>query len=439
MGPGTIAVLMFAIMLSLMALGLPIAFVLGGTAMLFALFLWGPAAVQVAVLNASNTMNATVLVAVPLFIFMAYMLEKSGIADELFTVVHRWMGSLRGGLAAGVIVGCTIIAAMTGISSTGVLMMGIIGLPAMLSRNYDKHLAMGCIMAGGALGPLIPPSIVMIVYALISGESVGRLFLGGILPGLLLSTLFISYILIRCYFNKDLGPALPFDERAGWGEKLRSLKGIILPVLLVFAVLGSIFGGLATPTEAAAVGAFGTMVSAAVHGHLRWGILKAVTFSSLKTVAMIMWIIFAANCFAAILQGLGVSALLKGMLVAWPVNKWIILILIQITWFILGCLMDALSIMLVSMPVFFPVITFLGIDPLWFGILYVVNTEMGYLTPPFGVNLFVMRGIAPKEISTLDIYRAAGPFILLQAAGLILTMAFPGLATYLPNLILKTK
>jgi len=345
------------------------------------------------------------------------------------------MGPVRGGLAAGSVIGCTLIAAMSGISTTGVLMMGIIGLPAMLRRRYDKYIAMGSIMAGGALGPLIPPSLVLIVYAMISGESVGKLFLGGVVPGLLLSSMFLIYIFGVCYFNESLGPAIAAEERANWNQKIASLKGLIFPLLLIAGVLGTLFLGIATPTEAASVGAFGSIISAFINRRLTWKILNGVNKLTLKTVAMVMWIIFGAGCFAAIYQGLGVAAWIQKMVTSWPVSKWTILILIQIAWIILGCLMDSLSILMITMPVFLPVIKFLNIDLLWFGILFVVNTEMGYLTPPFGVNLFVMRGIAPKEITTLDIYWAATPFILIQAICVALVMLLPSLATFLPRLM----
>jgi len=438
MGIELITVLMFLAMLLLLTTGLPIVFVLGGCGVLFGILVWGPASLHVVIANASNLMRADVLIAVPLFVFMAYMLERSGISEELYDVMHRWMGPLKGGLAAGSVVGCTIIAAMSGISTAGVLMMGIIGLPAMLHRHYDKKLAMGAIMAGGALGPLIPPSVVMVIYSLLSGESVGKLFLGGMIPGILLSALFIAYILIRCFFNPALGPPLSKDERASWKEKLTSLKGILLPGLLVIGVLGSIFAGIATPTEAAAVGAFGSILAAIFHGKLKLAVLKGVSLQTIKTTAMVMWVLFGAGCFAAIYQGIGASQLIQNLLKSWPVNKWVILILIQITWIILGCLMDAISILMVTAPIFIPVAKDLGIDLLWFGILYVVNTEMGYLTPPFGVNLFVMRGITQNmDITMEEIYGAVWPFVCLQAVGLALVMIFPEIGTWLPNYLLK--
>ena len=290
--------LMFVSMMVLLASGLPVAFVLGGISLLFGFALWGPESINVVAIAASDLLRANLLVAVPLFVFMAFMLEKSGIAEDLYGVMHSWMGGLKGGLAAGTVIACTIVAAMSGISTTGVLMMGIIGLPAMQRRNYDTQLSMGCIMAGGALGPLIPPSVVLIVYSLLSGQSIGKLFLGGIFPGLLLAFVFIVYILVRCFLNPDLGPALPIEERASWKEKFFALRGILLPVLIVSGVLGSLFFGIATPTEAASVGALGAIISAAIYRRLNGKILKDVAFDSLKTVSMVMWVIFGAGCFA---------------------------------------------------------------------------------------------------------------------------------------------
>ncbi|OGR24676.1 MAG: TRAP dicarboxylate transporter subunit DctM [Desulfobacterales bacterium RIFOXYA12_FULL_46_15] len=428
--------LMFVSMMVLLASGLPVAFVLGGISLLFGFALWGPESINVVAIAASDLLRANLLVAVPLFVFMAFMLEKSGIAEDLYGVMHSWMGGLKGGLAAGTVIACTIVAAMSGISTTGVLMMGIIGLPAMQRRNYDTQLSMGCIMAGGALGPLIPPSVVLIVYSLLSGQSIGKLFLGGIFPGLLLAFVFIVYILVRCFLNPDLGPALPIEERASWKEKFFALRGILLPVLIVSGVLGSLFFGIATPTEAASVGALGAIISAAIYRRLNGKILKDVAFDSLKTVSMVMWVIFGAGCFATVYQGIGASELIQNIIKSWPVSKWVILCLIQAVWIVLGCLMDAISILMVTAPLFIPVANFLGIDLLWLGLLYAVNTEMAYLTPPFGINLFVMRGITQgKGITTREIYKAAIPFVCLQLLVLVLVMVFPEIITWLPGVL----
>jgi tripartite ATP-independent transporter DctM subunit len=388
--------------------------------------------------NASELMRATVMVAVPLFVFMAYMLEKSGIAEDLYEVMYRWLGKLKGGLAAATILCCTVVAAMSGISTTGVLLMGIIGLPAMLRRNYDIKLAMGSIMAGGALGPLIPPSVVLIVYSLISGESVGKLFIGAVLPGLLLSMFFIGYILIRCHLKPAAGPALPPEELFTFKQKIIALKGVILPIGLVICVLGSIFMGIATPTEAAAVGAFGSVASAWIHRKLTWGVLREAAVQTLKTVSMVMWVIFGAGCFVSIYQGLGASQFIQDLLKSWPVSPWMILILMQAVWIVLGCLMDALSILMITSPIFVPMAQFLGFDLLWFGVLFAVNTEMGYLTPPFGVNLIVMKGIVQdRGVPMGQVYQAVWPFVTLQFLGMLCVLFFPQLVTWLPNLLFK--
>jgi len=436
MSIGFLTLLMFGSMLLLLATGLPMVFVLGGTSALFGVLAWGPASMHTIIANASNLMRSTILVAVPLFVFMAYMLENSGIAEELYEVMYRWLGALHGGLAAATVLCCTVVAAMSGISTTGVLLMGIIGLPAMLRRKYDVRIAMGSIMAGGALGPLIPPSVVLILYSLISGESVGKLFLGAVFPGFVLSGLFVAYILIRSHLNPSLGPALPEEERYNFKEKIVALKGVILPLLLVLGVLGSIFFGIATPTEAASVGAFGSVISSLIHKKLSLQVLKDAALQTLKTVAMVMWVIFGAGCFVTIYQGLGASDFIQNMLQAWPVNRWVILVLMQVTWIILGCLMDAISILMITSPVFVPLAQFLGFDLLWFGILFAVNTEMGYLTPPFGVNLIVMKGIVQdKGIPMSEIYKAVWPFVTLQLVGLVILMVFPHLATWLPDLV----
>ncbi|HSA77682.1 MAG TPA: TRAP transporter large permease subunit [Nitrospirota bacterium] len=433
--------LMFGVMIVLLLSGLPIAFALAGSALLFGVFMWGPASIQVVIYKASDTMRENIIVAVPLFIFMACVLERSGIAEGLYKVMYSWMGPLRGGLAAGTVVGCTIIAAMSGISTTGVLMMGILGLPSMARRKYEMKIAMGAIMAGGALGILIPPSIPMIVYAAIAGQSVGKIFLGGIIPGFILSGLFIVYIMVRAYLNPDLCPPIAVEDRVGWTEKLFSLREILLPVCLVIGVLGSIFAGIATPTEAASVGAFGTLVSASIYRRFNWQLLKESAFRTLEMLAMVMWIVFGAGVFSSMYQGLGATQLIQHLLTTWPVNKWVIIILMQLTWMFLGCLMDVVSMLMVTAPVFIPVIEFLGLDPIWFAILYSVNSEMGYLTPPFGVNLFVMKGITAKgfagrEVKMSEIYQAALPFIGIQLLCLILVMIFPKLATWLPSLFL---
>jgi len=307
----------------------------------------------------------------------------------------------------------------------------------MLKRGYDKSIPLGCIMAGGALGQLIPPSVMMIIYGSVSGLSVGKLFVGGVFPGLLLATLFIGYILIRSYLNPSLCPALPPEERADWREKFVSLRAVFLPIALVVSVLGSIFMGIATPTEAAAVGALGAIVCAAIHRRFNWDLLKGAAFTTMKTSAMIMWILLCAGMFASLYSGLGASKLARELLEAYPLGPWGVLICLQVLWFILGCLMDGLSILMITSPIFLPLVSLFGYDPIWFAILFIINTQMGYLTPPFGVNLFYMKGVAPKDITIEDIYRSVIPFVILQMIGLVMCILFPLICTWAPGLMFK--
>ena len=420
---------MFILLLS----GLPVAFVLGGTATIFSILLWGPGGTFMIAARAIGMMRTIILIAIPLFVFMASVMERSGIAEDLYEAMYRWMGRLKGGLAAGTVVICTIIAAMTGLGGTATVLMGMIALPAMLKRGYDKKIPLGCIVAGGALGPLIPPSLVLIVYGVLAQVSVGKLFAGGLFPGLLISCFFIIYILIRCQLNPNLGPALPPEERSSWREKFVSTKGLVLPVAMVVLVLGSIYAGLATPTEAAAVGAFTVLVCAVIHRKFNWELLKGSAFDTMKITGFIMWILLGANMFASVYMGLGAPKLVQALFEVVPLGKWGALILIQAVWFTLGCLMDSLSILMITAPLFLPLIPLFGYNPIWFGVLYPVNTEMGYLTPPFGVNLFYLKGVAPKDITMGDIYRSIAPFVMLQATGLVVCMLFPPIITWLPS------
>ena len=432
-----ITILMFGSMFLFLALGLPIAFVLGGTGIIFGILLWGPSSTFLISAHAIGFMRTIILIAVPLFIFMACVLERAGIAEDLYTAMHYWMGGLRGGLAAGTVLICTVFAAMSGVSAAGTVTMGIIALPNMLKRKYDKKISIGCIMAGGALGPLIPPSVLLIIWGLFAEISVGKLFAGGLLPGLLLSALFITYILIRCHFNPNLGPSLPPEERATWREKLVSLRAVILPALLVISVLGSIFLGMTTPTESAAVGALGALICAAIYRRLNWQMFKEAAFRTLKITCMVMWVMLAAMLFVSVYQGMGAPQMIENLLTTIPVSKWTILIMMQITWLGLGCFVDSTSIIFITGPVFIPVAVHLGFDPIWFGIVYAVNVEAGYLTPPFGMNLFYMKGIVPKCITMLDIYRSVLPFVMLQVIGLVCVILFPPLATWLPGMLFK--
>ncbi|MCF7935451.1 MAG: TRAP transporter large permease subunit [Synergistales bacterium] len=434
---GLISIYLFGSMFLLLALGLPVAFVLGGLGTVFTAIFWGPESLFIIVARTFSMMSTTTLVAAPLFVLMATVLERSGVAEDLYEMMYRWMGSLRGGLAVGTVIACTLIAAMSGIASTGVVVMGVMALPAMLKRGYDKRLATGSILAGGVLGPLIPPSIALVLYGTIAQVSIGELFAGGMSAGLLCSSLIIGYILIKCYRNPNLGPPLPAEERADWDAKISSLKGVILPFVLITSVLGSIYTGIATPTEAAAVGAFGAFICSALHRRLNWQLIKDAANATIKVQGFMMWILFSAQAFAAVYMGLGASRMVTGLVEKYEIGWWTMLIAIQVVWFLLGLVIDAWSILMITLPILLPLLPMYGFDPLWLGVLYAVNTQTGYLTPPFGTMLFMMKGIAPKGLTMTDIYRSITPFVITQLICLTLCIIFPQLVMWLPNLLFR--
>lgn len=428
--------LMFLSLMVLMATGLPIVFCMGSVAILFSYVLMGPASLGLVALSMYTLMNNFVLLAIPLFIFMASILERSGVADDLFLMIYKWFGRIRGGLAIGTILICTVFGAMAGVSAAATVTMGLIALPSMVKRGYDKKLAIGAISAGGALGQLIPPSIAMIIWSLMAEESAGQMFLGGVIPGLILAGMFIIFIGIQCYFNPATGPSIPEDERASWNEKLASLRAVILPIVIIIGVLGSIFGGIATPTEAAAIGALGSLLSAAIYRKLNWQNVSQALNNTVKLTAMIMWITVAGACFSAVFSGIGAQQFLAEAIQGLGLNAWAVLIGIQVIYLILGMVMEPNSIIMLSVPIFVPVIKALGFDSLWFGVLFVVNMEMGFISPPFGLNLFYMKGVAPDDVTMMDLYRSVIPFIAIQAIVLILVMIFPQIILFLPNLVL---
>ena len=428
-------IILFGCLILFLALGLPLAFTLGGVAMIGCLLLWGPKGFMIMAAQTYAAMSKFTLLAIPLFIFMAMLLERAGIADDLYTMMHRWIGPLRGGLAMGTVLICTIFAAMAGISGAATVSMGVIALPAMLKRGYDKKIAMGCIAGGGALGILIPPSVVMILYGMLTGVSIGGLFMGGMFPGLLLSGLFLIYIGMRCWHNKKLGPPLPAEERASWGEKFVSLRAIALPLVIIIMVLGSIYLGVCTPSESAAMGVLGATISALVYRRFSLALIKEASYRTARLGGMVIWILMGAYCFTAIYQASGAQQLLNEILLGIPGGRYAILASMQFTFFLLGCILDPAGIIMICTPVFVPVIIALGFDPLWFGVLFIMNMEMGFLTPPFGFNLFYMRAVAPPGTTMGDIYRAIIPFVALQAIGLVIVVVFPQIALWLPDMM----
>ena len=428
-----ITVLFFGSLLVLLLLGLPLVFVLGGVAVTFLYFTWGVDAFYILGTRMWGTMNSFTLVAIPLYIFMAMLLERAGVAQNLYRMMHLWWGGVRGGLAIGTVFICTIFAAMCGISGAAVVSMGTIALPHMLSRGYDKRLALGAINAGGGFGILIPPSVLMVLYALITGVSIGKLFAAGILPGLLLSLLVSLYIGIRCFIQPKLGPSLPPAERGDWSEKLLALRAVVLPIFIVVIVLGSIFAGLATPTEAAAIGVFGALVAAAVHRQLTWTLLRESSIRTFALTGMVMWILFAAHAFSTAYNAMGAQSFIEGLMQFIPGGQWGALAAILVVLFLLGMVLDPVGIMLITLPVFLPIVTSYDFDPVWFGVIFIVCMEIGYMTPPFGFNLFYLKGVAPPGVTMADIYQSVWPYVSVIVVGLILLIVFPDIVMYLPD------
>jgi tripartite ATP-independent transporter DctM subunit len=430
----TLTWLMFGSLFLLLLTGYPLAFLVGGVAVGFIAWLWSPDALALVPQRMWNNMTQYLLAAIPLFIFMASMLEKSGLIEEIFDVAYKWLGRVPGGLAVATIAASTVLAAMVGVIGAAVVTMALVALPSMLRRGYSPVLAAGTVMAGGTLGILIPPSVLAIIYGLVANQSVGELYLGSVLPGLLLSGLYMLFSILYALINPKGAPRIPKEEAPTWAERWRALRSIWAPLVLIFLVLGTIFLGLAAPTEAAAVGAFGAMMVAALHRKLSWQNLRLALEQTAKATAMVLWIIFGANAFVAFYVAQGGDRYISELLLGTGLSPWGILILMQLILIILGMFLDWVGILLLAVPVFVPIIRDLGFDPLWFGVLYLVNMQMSFLSPPFGYALFYVRGVAP-QIPMGTIYRAAIPFLLLQLTGLAITMLFPGLATWLPRLV----
>lgn len=438
MSPEIVAILMFVGVVVGVLLGYPLGFVLAGLGMIFGLSQVGIGVVPMFISRTMTLARSYVLIAAPLFIFMGVMLERSGASEKMYHAMHLWMGGLRGGLAIGTILVCTLFAACTGIIGASVVTMGLIALPAMLSRGYDKRLTAGTICAGGTLGILIPPSIMLVVYGPQAGISVGKLFIGAIVPGLVLSALFILYIGLRCLINPRLGPPMPVEERrVSLGTKTLLLGTSLLPPLfLILAVLGTIFFGLASPTEAAGMGAFASIILAVIYGKLNLDTLKETGKRTIRASAMVFMVALGASMFVGVFMKLGGSKVIGESLLGLPWGRWGILGAIMFIVFILGMFIDWLGIVFIMVPLFTPIAEALGFDALWFAMLICINLQMSFLTPPFAYAAFYLRGVAPPDLTIGHIYRSIVPFLALQATGLVLCIVFPSLITWLPSLMI---
>jgi len=428
-----VTIILFSLLVLFLISGMPLVFAMSGVGLIIMYWKLGPKFLYVVATTAYQSWTDFIMVAIPLFVFMANVLERSGIAEDLYAMMHKWMGPIKGGLAIGTVIICAIFAAMAGVSAVATITMGLIALPAMLSRNYDKKLAVGCISAGGTLGILIPPSIIMILYGSLTGASVGKLFMGGVLPGIMLTIIFSLYIGVRCWLKPSLGPPIPMEERGTLKEKLASSRALVLPVILIFLVLGVIYTGAATPTEAAGIGAAGAVIISIVNKRFTWKNLADSCKRTLSLTAMILWIVFGAKVFSHAYLAIGAPELVRNLIAGFEVNRWVILIVMQLILLVLGCFIDPMGILMITLPVFLPIIQTLQFDLIWFGILFTINMEMGYITPPFGFNLFYMRGIVPKSITMGDIYRSITPWVVLMTIGLAIVMVWPEIAMWLPN------
>ena len=430
-------IIMFIVLLLLLFLGVPIAFSLSFTGLVFAYFLWGVQSTSLLTSAIWGVMNNFTLIAIPLFIFMSILLEKSNIIADLYDTVYKWSGGLRGGLAIATIIVGAIIGAISGVVAAGVIGLGLIALPQMLKYKYQENLSLGAVMAGGTLGQLIPPSLNMVVYGAITGVSVTSLFAGGLGTGIFLAGLFVIYILVRSYLNKDLAPALTKENRATWNEKFVALKSIILPLLLIFIVLGTIFTGAATPTEGAAVGVLGTLVISLATKRLNWKGFTSALYETLKMSGMVGWILAGAAAFSSVFSGVGGNQLVSEMAQSAPGGKWGVLVFSLIFIIILGMFLETMALIMLAAPIISPLIVDAGFDPLWWGIVFMVVLQLAYLTPPFGFAIFYLKSAVGNKIPIEKIYKATIPFIILQLIAAIVFIIFPEFALWLPKLLSK--
>ncbi len=432
---GFMALLMFSSMMILLLSGRHVFAVIGGVASIFALILWGKGGVGMPFQASFKLLVWYPLLTLPIFIYIGYMFSKSGIADDLYEMIHVWMGPVRGGLAIGTIVLQAIISAINGLSVAGMAVGSSIALPEMLKRKYDKQMVTGVIQAGSSLGIMIPPSVVLVLYAMIARQPVGQLWMAGILPGLLLAGMFILYIFIRCLIQPELGPALSKEERnIPFKQKLKLLNSAIAPIFIIFLMSGLFFMGITSLVESAAVGATAVTIGALIKRRLTWQIMNEVLVDTLNVSCMFMWVILAALAFGSIFDGLGAVHAIEELFISHGFGRWGIMIMMQLSYLLMGMFLDDTAMLIIVAPLYVPLVISLGFNPIWYGVLYTITCQIAYLTPPFGYNLFLMKAMAPKEITLVDIYKSIIPFVLVMIAGLVLVMVFPQIALYLPNL-----
>lgn len=430
-----IAIFMFVTMLAMMFTGQRVFGAIGFVSAGAALLLWGDGAIEMPYMAAWKLFKWYPMLTLPLFIYMGFMISESGIANDLYKMFHVYFGGVRGGLAIGTMGMMVVISAMNGLSVAGMAIGATIALPEMLKRNYDKRMITGVVQAGSSLGILIPPSVVLVLYGMIARQPVSKLWLAGIFPGLFMATLFILYIYIRCRLQPELGPVLPKEERnIPFKEKIKLLRAGIIPFVIFFCMTGLFLMGIASLVECSAVGALLATLAAIFKKKLNKKVLEATVKKTLGVSCMFMWIILAALCFGAVFDGIGAVKAIEYLFIErWDLTPWGVLIMMQLSYILMGMFLDDTAMLVIVAPLYVPLIISLGFDPIWYGVLYTITCQIAYMTPPFGYNLFLMRAMAPKEISLADIYRSIIPFVLVMCLGLAVVMAFPGMATWLPE------
>ena len=437
MSPEMIAILMFSSMMLMLMMGQRVFAAIGVVAAVASLSLWGTGGSDLPFSAAMKLMKWYPLLTLPMFIFMGYILSESRIADDLYKMFHVWMGSINGGLAIGTIGLMVLVSAMNGLSVAGMAIGATIALPELLRRGYDKRMVTGVVQAGSSLGILVPPSVVLVLYAMIARQPVGQLWLAGLVPGLMMATMFILYIAIRCHFQPHLGPALSKEERdVPLAEKLRLLRAGVVPILIFATMMVPFVNGWTSLVESSAIGALTAFMVAVVKGRMNRSVFEASVRQTLAISCMFMWIILAAMAFGAVFDGLGAVGAIEGLFTdQLHLGPWTILIIMQLSFLIMGTFLDDTAMLVIVAPLYVPLVGLLGFDLVWYGVLYTITTQVAYMTPPFGYNLFLMRAMAPPEIGLRDIYSSILPFVFVMILALAVVMAFPKIALWLPDLV----
>ena len=428
--------ILFAVLFILLLVGFPVAFTLGGVGLFFGYMTFGADFFHLLPLRIWGIMNNFVLISVPLFVYMGVMLEKSGLAEELLETMAMLFGKLRGGLAISVVLVGTLLAASTGIVGATVVTMGLLSLPTMIKRGYSVELATGTIAASGTLGQIIPPSVVLVLLGSVMNISVGSLFMGAVIPGLVLVSAFLVYIIGIAIFKPNHAPAMPFEEIEKFrssGMKKKIVRALIVPLVLILSVLGTIFSGIASATEAAAVGAMGATLLTLIQGKLKWETLKSVMKETTFLTSMVFVILIGATAFGLVFRGVGGDRYLTHLITDAQFGPTEFLAVVMLIIFIAGFFIDFIEITFIIVPVVAPIFIKMGVDPLWLGILIAMNLQTSFLTPPFGFALFYLKGVSPPEVKTMQIYKGVTPFIALQLLVLVLIIIFPELVTWLPK------